>query len=119
MVEKAVKLLENTVYYCNRCSNLVREIDNIGQWDCKIRLRNPITGGDFEVRSDHGPVLDNPEFITEPTLARRLPMINNKEAVSVRPVGDGNGNMKNVIIISRYFNQTNLYSSDFIKFEER
>jgi len=119
MVEREVRLLEKTVYYCSRCDQRVKEIDNIGQWKCKIRLRNPITGSEFEVRSDHGNVLKNPHFVLNVALAKRLPSIEIKDAISVKQIGDGSGNVKNVIVISRYYDQTNFYSDDFLKLKER
>ena len=110
-----IKVLKAMVFKCDRCGAIVREFDNIGQWECKLTLFNPYTNQEYEVISDHGPVLDNPYFVCIPAITQSLLPISHRTAVSTEIIRSSEtGASTSVVKIARHYRDTNLHSKRFL-----
>lgn len=116
-VELTAEVLKRIRYECSRCKTLVREFDNLGQWECsKIFWEG---GVKYSLPCDHGPVFEGiPELIIPPRLAVSLPEISNRKAIELRRTipPNGNGETKEVIVVHRYLKNPKIHSTKFLNF---
>lgn len=111
-------IIRNLTYVCDRCGDLVHEINNLGQWQCRITLQNTNNGDRYSVAADHGPVRKQPKLYVPLSMIDRIPPITNRKVldVSTGKNPDGTANPNDVyIVIKRYQQDTDQFTDMFLR----
>lgn len=91
--------LSKKVFQCSRCKQIVKEINNIGQWECESY--KVIYGKRYHIYCDHGQSSEMPHF--EITLAEfnKLPTPKHKSAIlGYKKVKRGH-KIQTIVVIAR------------------